>query len=191
MTLGLWYFPHSLHTSLELCWVKKRHEEQSGVLNGSIFHFCCLYSYSESATPHVLLRCHLPLTTPDVPYLILSVLWDVFCVERPKNYWDVSRRWDFHPFIFSWTADHIYRMLNMNCNTSLIINWDILGGSNSGITKWWSVSLRSTGQVQTGIGTGPWSDSEWHADVFQLRNVAWIGTKFIEKALHGQNFANW
>ena len=190
MTLGLWYFQHSLHTSLKLCWAKKWHEVQSGVLNGSIFHFSCLYSYLESATPHVLLRCHLALTSPDVPYLILSVLWVVFCVERPKNDWDVSRQWDFNLLICCWTTDLVYKMLNINHTTSLIINQDILGGSNSGI-KWWSVSLRSTGQVQTCIGTGPWSDSEWHTDLFQLRNVACIWTKFIQKGLHVQNIANW
>ena len=46
-------------------------------------------------------------------------------------------------------------------------------------------------QSGLGIGTGPWSDSEWHTDLLQLRNSAWIWTKFIEKALYVQNVTNW
>jgi len=83
-------FPHPPHTSLEFCYAKKRHKLQSGVLNSSIFLLACLYSYLESATPHLLLWCHLPLMTPDVPSLIRCVLSFVFCAKHHKNNWHVT-----------------------------------------------------------------------------------------------------
>jgi len=153
----------------------------------AVYFVSAVYIYIESK-PHLICCCGV---TWHWRLLTLCVCYGLYFVMNfPKSMETSPATETFNPSPLA----EIQTTFIICCTwtvPSLIIKRDILGGSNFGITKWWSVSHRSTGQVATRLGTRPWSDSEWRTDLFQLRHVAWIGTVFYEKAIYVQNNTNW